>query len=115
MNGTGPQTVMVVADEYGNTMVMDGDAIAIENTGIVMFGVGKNNKDDKDDKGDSETNDPEDYLNEALERQGLDKIPKNMKESWTSDGYKYEVRVHEAYPEYEKEGSIYRVSRQKLL
>ena len=53
MNGTGPQTVMVVADEYGNTMVMDGDAIAIENTGIVMFGGGKNNKDDKDDKGDS--------------------------------------------------------------
>ncbi len=52
MNGTGPQTVMVVADEYGNTMVMDGDAIAIENTGIVMFGGGKNNKDDKDDKGD---------------------------------------------------------------
>uniref|UniRef100_UPI0026EDE47E EndoU domain-containing protein n=2 Tax=Enterocloster clostridioformis TaxID=1531 RepID=UPI0026EDE47E len=52
MNGTGPQTVMVVADEYGNTMVMDGDAIAIENTGIVMFGGGKNNK---DDKGDSET------------------------------------------------------------
>ena len=114
MNGTGPQTVMVVADEYGNTMVMDGDAIAIENTGIVMFGGGKNNKDDKDDKGDSETNDPEDYLNEALERQGLDKIPKNMKESWTSDGYKYEVRVHEANPEYGKEGSIYRVSRQKL-
>ena len=37
-----------------------------------------------------------------------------MKESWTSDGYKYEVRVHEANPEYGKEGSIYRVSRQKL-
>lgn len=37
-----------------------------------------------------------------------------MKESWTENGYKYEVRVHEANPEYGKEGSIYRVSRQKL-
>ena len=75
MNGTGPQTVMVVADEYGNTMVMDGDAIAIENTGIVMFGGGKNNK---DDKGDSETGNwnkgsfdsPEDSLDYHYGRHG---------------------------------------------
>lgn len=75
MNGTGPQTVMVVADEYGNIMVMDGDAIAIENTGIVMFGGGKNNK---DDKGDSETGNwnkgsfdsPEDSLDYHYGRHG---------------------------------------------
>ena len=36
-----------------------------------------------------------------------------MKESWIEDGYKYEVRVHEANPEYGKKGSIYRVSRKK--
>lgn len=65
-------------------------------------------------KGEFKPDNPEDYLNEALERQGLDKTPKNMKESWTADGYKYEVRVHEANPEYGKEGSIYRVSRKKL-
>lgn len=51
-------------------------------------------------EGKSKPDNPEDYLNEALERQGLDKTPKNMKESWTADGYKYEVRVHEANPEY---------------
>lgn len=62
-------------------------------------------------KGESKPDNPKDYLNKALERQGLDKTPKNMKESWTADGYKYEVRVHEANPEYGKEGSIYRVSR----
>lgn len=39
--------------------------------------------------------------------------PNRMKESWIEDGYKYEVRVHEANPDYGKEGSIYRVSRQK--
>ena len=69
---------------------------------------------EEEGKGESNTNNPEDYLNEALERQGLDKTPKKMKESWTAGGYKYEVRVHEANPEYGKEGSIYRVSRQKL-
>lgn len=54
------------------------------------------------EEGESEKEEPQDYLDEALERQGLDKVPNRMKESWIEDGYKYEVRVHEANPEYEK-------------
>lgn len=54
------------------------------------------------EEGESEKENPQDYLDEALERQGLDKVPNRMKESWIEDGYKYEVRVHEANPEYEK-------------
>ena len=66
------------------------------------------------EEGESEKENPQDYLDEALERQGLDKVPNRMKESWIEDGYKYEVRVHEANPEYGKKGSIYRVSRKKI-
>ena len=65
-------------------------------------------------EGDNKTENPQDYLDKALERQGLDKAPNRMKESWTENGYKYEVRIHEANPEYGKQGSIYRVSRRKL-
>ena len=54
------------------------------------------------EEGESEKENPQDYLDEALERQGLDKVPNRMKESWIEDGYKYEVRVHEANPEYGK-------------
>lgn len=37
-----------------------------------------------------------------------------MKEAWTENGYKYEVRVHEANTEYGKTDSIYRVWRKKI-
>lgn len=36
-----------------------------------------------------------DYLDEALKRRGLDKVPEGgFKEGWIEDGYKIEVRVH---------------------
>ena len=52
-------------------------------------------------------------LDSALKRQDLDKLPKNFKEKWTDGEYKYEVRAHPADPQYGKDGTIYRVSRQK--
>ncbi len=57
---------------------------------------------------------PNDYLNKALKRQGQTTPPAKMKESWTENGYKYEVRVHPAESQYGKTGSIYRVSRKEL-
>ncbi|GIO14791.1 hypothetical protein J19TS2_43460 [Cohnella xylanilytica] len=56
---------------------------------------------------------PEDFLNTALNRQGLDKAPSSMKEKWSESGFDYEVRIHPADPRYDKEGSIYRVSRRQ--
>ena len=57
---------------------------------------------------------PQDYLNKALQLQGLSTVPAMMKEHWTENGYDYEVRVHAAEPRYGKTGSIYRVSRHKI-
>ena len=54
-----------------------------------------------------------DYLDEALKRRGLDKVPEGgFKESWIEDGYKIEVRVHAGNPQYTSAKQIFRVSRQ---
>lgn len=116
---SGTQSAQVMAPdgsvqnlEIPNGIILE-DGTIILNPSIIMQ-TSPDGGGEKDNEGESKPDNPEDYLNEALERQGLDKTPKNMKESWTADGYKYEVRVHEANPEYGKEGSIYRVSRKKL-
>lgn len=57
---------------------------------------------------------PEDFLNTALKRQGLDTAPAKLKEPWIQGGYKYEVRIRPAEADYGKTGSIYRVSRQRI-
>ncbi|MFC5702318.1 RHS repeat-associated core domain-containing protein [Cohnella faecalis] len=61
----------------------------------------------------SSSTNPNDYLNTALKRQGLDKAPSNFKEKWSQDGYDYEVRIHPADPKYGKQGDIYRVARRE--
>ena len=65
-------------------------------------------------KGRSATENPRDYLDEALERQGLEKTPKRLKEKWTDGEYNYEVRIHKGNSKYTDADSIYRVSRQKV-
>ena len=57
---------------------------------------------------------PEDYLNEALNQQGLETTPNELKQTWTENGYKYEVRVHAGEGQYTDVQSIYRVSRQQV-
>jgi len=57
---------------------------------------------------------PGDYLNKALNRQGLNTAPNSLKETWIEGDYKFEVRIHPADPSYGKAGSIYRVSRQRI-
>lgn len=55
------------------------------------------------------------YLNEALERQGLDKVPDGgFKEVWMEGDYKITVRAHAGNPQYTDAKMIYRVSRQKI-
>jgi RHS repeat-associated protein len=53
------------------------------------------------------------YLTEALKKQNLSSAPKNFKQTWSQDGYDFEVRIHEANPQYGKSGSIYRVARRQ--
>ena len=62
----------------------------------------------------SKTTNPKDFLDTALKRQGVEATPKGLKETWIEGDYKYEVRIHDANPEYGKTGSIYRVSRQRV-
>lgn len=50
----------------------------------------------------AESNNPKVFLDAALKRQGLENTPSRLKESWTEGDYKYEVRIHEANPEYGK-------------
>lgn len=55
------------------------------------------------------------YLNEALERQGLDKVPDGgFKEVWMEGDYKITVRAHAGNLQYTDAKMIYRVSRQKI-
>ncbi|SFD39275.1 hypothetical protein SAMN04488168_13655 [Bacillus sp. 491mf] len=54
---------------------------------------------------------PKSYLYEALKQQGLDEVPKNLKQKWTKDGYNYEVRVHPGNSAHTDAESIYRVSK----
>ncbi|WCT56195.1 hypothetical protein PQ456_01310 [Paenibacillus kyungheensis] len=54
-----------------------------------------------------------DYLSKALKQQNLSSAPANFKQSWSQDGYDYQVRIHPANPQYGKEGSIYRVARRQ--
>jgi len=58
---------------------------------------------------------PEDYLNEALRQQGLNTAPDELKQPWTHNGFKYEVRIHEGDTRYTSAKTIYRVSRQQIL
>ena len=57
---------------------------------------------------------PNDYLQKALNNQNLSSPPAEMKEVWTEGGYKYTVRIHEGDPRYTSANTIYRVSRQAL-
>ncbi len=57
---------------------------------------------------------PVDYLNEALKQQGLLEVPNNLKHKWSDDLYKYEVRIHEANPNYSSYKTIFRVARKKI-
>ena len=107
----------------GTAVVAGASAVTV---GIVVAGVGVNgiimesrgeargeaNRDKSE--GESATENPQDYLDEALERQGLEKTPKKLKEKWTEGEYNYEVRVHEGNGKYTDADSIYRVSRQKV-
>ncbi|MBM7690593.1 hypothetical protein JOD15_003351, partial [Enterococcus ureilyticus] len=54
---------------------------------------------------------PKNYLDEALKQQGLDKVPKNLKQKWTQDSFNYEVRIHPGNSAHTDAESIYRVSR----
>ncbi|WP_235332206.1 contractile injection system protein, VgrG/Pvc8 family [Paenibacillus terrae] len=57
---------------------------------------------------------PKDFLDEALEQQGLTSIPNGLKHPWTADGYVYEVRIHPGNSQHTNAGSIYRVSRKSV-
>ncbi|WP_258013973.1 contractile injection system protein, VgrG/Pvc8 family [Paenibacillus polymyxa] len=57
------------------------------------------------------TTNPKDFLDEALEQQGLTSIPKGLKHPWTADGFVYEVRIHPGNSQHTNANSIYRVSR----
>ena len=55
------------------------------------------------------------YLDEALKRQGLDKVPEGgFKETWIEGNYKIEVRVHAGNPKYTNANQILRVSRRPV-
>jgi RHS repeat-associated protein len=54
---------------------------------------------------------PYTYLGEALIKQHLNRIPAALKESWSSNGFDYEVRIHPADSKYGLSGSIFRVAR----
>ena len=115
----------LAAQSGGATITVSGSGLALAANGMLItisgasnaakimiseatsHGGGKN-------EGDSKTENPQDYLDEALERQGLDKTPKRLKEKWTDGEYNYEVRVHEGNDKYTDADSIYRVSRQKV-
>ena len=55
---------------------------------------------------------PKDFSDEALNQQGLKNPLAGLKQSWTENGYKYEVRIHAGESQYTNAQSIYRVSRQ---
>jgi hypothetical protein len=57
---------------------------------------------------------PQDFLDYVLNQQGLSKAPAGLKQGWTENGYKYEVRVHAGEGQYTNAQSIYRVSRQQV-
>jgi len=57
---------------------------------------------------------PQSYLDEALERQGLDSTPNRLKAKWSDGEYKYEVRLHEGESQYTDANRIYRVQRQSV-
>jgi hypothetical protein len=57
---------------------------------------------------------PKNYLDKALQKQGLSGVPAGMKQSWIEGGYKYEVRVHAGENSYTNAQSVYRVSRQQI-
>ena len=57
---------------------------------------------------------PKNYLDNALKQQGLKNAPNGLKQTWTENGYKYEVRVHTGESQYTNANSIYRVSRQQI-
>jgi hypothetical protein len=54
---------------------------------------------------------PQDFLDDALNQQGLQNAPNGLKQTWTEGEYKYEVRVHAGESQYTNSQSIYRVSR----
>lgn len=57
---------------------------------------------------------PQDYLDHALERQGVDSPPRRLKEKWVEEDYEYEVRIHDGESDHTDAESIYRVSRKSL-
>ena len=58
---------------------------------------------------------PHDYLAEALRQQGLTEVPAGgLKQSWTQDGFKFEVRAHAGNPEHTTAKMIFRVSRKPI-
>ena len=61
------------------------------------------------------SNNPQSFLQRALENQGLDTAPNRLKETWSEGDYKYTVRVHEGNTKYTDANSIYRVSRQSTI
>ena len=55
------------------------------------------------------------YLDEALNRQGLDGVPQGgFKERWIEGNYKIEVRAHAGNSEFTNAKQIFRVSRRPL-
>ena len=121
---TGGASLSVTA--AGTALALEGVAITVSAAGDISVSAEKiaaeiskspsssGSNDDSGDEGESETENPRDYLDEALERQGLEKTPKRLKEKWTDGEYNYEVRVHEGNSKYTDADSIYRVSRQKV-
>ena len=57
---------------------------------------------------------PQNYLDEALNQQGLKDVPNRLKQTWVENSYKYEVRIHAGESQYTNSQSIYRVSRQAI-
>ena len=114
LGAAGAATVEIAA---GATVVAaKGNSIAEALNSLISEMTGASNSGGKgtEEEGESETENPRDYLDEALERQGLEKTPKRLKEKWTDGEYNYEVRVHEGNSKYTDADSIYRVSRQKV-
>ena len=54
---------------------------------------------------------PEAYLAEAMAQQGLRTPPTKFGQTWTTDGVKYEVRIHPGESAHGKTGNIFRVMR----
>ncbi len=52
-------------------------------------------------------------FDDALSRQGLNRVPAGFKEKWSADGYDYEVRIHPPEGKHDQVGDILRVSRRK--